>query len=366
MPIRFTCSGCAKMMQAPETAAGKRAKCPLCQTVQVVPPPEPSVPSVSEDDSIFPEVPQGPPMDSAAPSGLPAPPPAFISPPPPPPAPPAQLATDCLKAITYGASNFKSIFILVLYATALNIFLHFLLIFLWPFVLTGLIGLIILGSLGGAAGFIIWGFYFRFFLDAIISSLEGVDQAPDVPEFNLGRNFIMGVKALGVLCVYFFPIVTIPLLPLALLATGYSEDMRAFDVGWALRAAQKRSAQLLILWPILLLWFAAMIVADVILNTLLRQVFALVPGGCIGLLIGLIVFLVGAAVITAVSVMFITVLFRCVGMLGRHNPVLTDMLPESVSPARIAGFIVAGVAASVLVWVFVIPAVLEAVAGAMM
>ncbi len=282
-------------------------------------------------------------------------------------APPAQLATDCLKAITYGASNFKSILILVLYATALAFFLGFLRNFLWPLIFTGPAGTVILASIGAAADLIIWGFYFRFFLDAIISSLEGVDQAPDVPEFNLGDNFVMGLKSLGVLCVYFFPIVTIPLLPLALLAMGYSEDMRAFDVGWALRAAQKRSAQLLILWPILLLWFAAMIVADVILIIILMQMSAaLVPGGCMGLLIGLIVLLVGVAVITAVSVMFITVLFRCVGMLGRHNPVLTDVLPESVSPARIAGFIVGGIAVSVLVWVFVVAAVLEAVAGAMM
>jgi LSD1 subclass zinc finger protein len=172
MTVRFACSGCGKMMQAPETAAGKRARCPLCQTVQIVPPPEPSV---SEDDSIFPEVPHGAPVDSGVPSDLPAAPPAFISPPPPPPAPPAQLATDCLKAITYGASNFKSILILVLYAAALAFFLGFLRIFLWPLIFAGPAGTVILASVGGAAGFIIWGFYFRFFLDAIISSLEGVD-----------------------------------------------------------------------------------------------------------------------------------------------------------------------------------------------
>jgi hypothetical protein len=37
MSIRFECIGCGRAMKAPDAAAGKRARCPQCKTVQVVP-----------------------------------------------------------------------------------------------------------------------------------------------------------------------------------------------------------------------------------------------------------------------------------------------------------------------------------------
>ncbi|MGO9115728.1 MAG: DUF4190 domain-containing protein [Thermoguttaceae bacterium] len=37
MPIRMNCESCNKSLSAPDTAAGKKAKCPACGTVMIVP-----------------------------------------------------------------------------------------------------------------------------------------------------------------------------------------------------------------------------------------------------------------------------------------------------------------------------------------
>lgn len=40
MPISITCPSCGKKLSAPESAAGKRAKCPKCATIVMVPNPQ--------------------------------------------------------------------------------------------------------------------------------------------------------------------------------------------------------------------------------------------------------------------------------------------------------------------------------------
>jgi predicted RNA-binding Zn-ribbon protein involved in translation (DUF1610 family) len=37
VPIKMTCPSCAKTLSAPDTAAGKKAKCPACGTLMIVP-----------------------------------------------------------------------------------------------------------------------------------------------------------------------------------------------------------------------------------------------------------------------------------------------------------------------------------------
>jgi len=320
--IRFPCSTCGRMVEAPDSAAGRKAKCPLCKSVQVVPA-----------------------AGAAGASGAAPPPPV-------PPGRTGSLAGDCFKAIGYGLSNFNSIFVLVVYAVVLYGLLSILLQFFRFFLFSTLTGQAILAMLGLAAELIIGGFFLRFYLDAVIGSLEGADQAPNVPEFNPMVLFMTGLKGLGIGFVYVFPVVTIPLLPLGLLGWGYSNDARGFDVFWAVRAAMKRPLQLLILWPILLMWIAVMVVAIILLWMALGAVMAgVAAAGCFGILISLLVGVAGAAVIAAAGVMFTTVQFRCIGMLGRHNPILTEMLPEHRSPARAAGFIIAGIVVSTAIWV---------------
>ena len=37
MPIQMNCASCGKTLSAPDTAAGKKAKCPSCGQIMVVP-----------------------------------------------------------------------------------------------------------------------------------------------------------------------------------------------------------------------------------------------------------------------------------------------------------------------------------------
>ena len=37
MPVEFLCAGCSKTLRVPEKHAGKKAKCPQCQSINVVP-----------------------------------------------------------------------------------------------------------------------------------------------------------------------------------------------------------------------------------------------------------------------------------------------------------------------------------------
>lgn len=348
MAIEFACSGCGKKMRAPDQAGGRQAKCPLCGALQTIPvdPPEGIFPAIGPADT-----PTSQPLSSPQqPSSQPSPSETVSGGAAVPTLPGSSLTIDCLKAIRYGVSNFKSIFILVLYAVGVFMFLQLIAIFI-P----------ILGTVvAAAANIMVGGLFLRFYLDAVISSLEGVDQAPGVPEFNLREMFANGVKGLGVLFVYILPVLTIPLLPLGLLALAYSDDVRAYDVTWAVRAAMRKPVQLLILWPFLLLWLAVMFVASALLWTLLAAVFAAVASdGYLSLLAGLVILAAGAAVIAAVGVMFITILFRCIGMLGRHNPELMEMLPDQPQPVKSAIFIAAGVVVSLLMLYYVIGPALE-------
>lgn len=89
MPIRLTCSACTKPMQAPDSAAGKRVKCPNCQAVVSVPAAAPAAPAAP------PPAPQRaapPPVPPPAPKAAPAPP--APAPPAPAPAAPAPAQTD--------------------------------------------------------------------------------------------------------------------------------------------------------------------------------------------------------------------------------------------------------------------------------
>ena len=59
MPIKFTCSTCNNKMQAPDSAAGKKVRCPSCKAAVAVPEPDDLV---DPDDDLVGKihVPRGP------------------------------------------------------------------------------------------------------------------------------------------------------------------------------------------------------------------------------------------------------------------------------------------------------------------
>lgn len=56
MPISATCSGCSSKFNAPDHAAGKRAKCPKCGSVITITPPQPlPVPPIKGEIAVRPK-----------------------------------------------------------------------------------------------------------------------------------------------------------------------------------------------------------------------------------------------------------------------------------------------------------------------
>ena len=53
MPISVACAGCEKKLKVPDTAAGKKIRCPACKAVIAVPEPEPLV--EVDDDLVEPD-----------------------------------------------------------------------------------------------------------------------------------------------------------------------------------------------------------------------------------------------------------------------------------------------------------------------
>ena len=389
MPIRFTCSNpaCGHVMRAGDELAGERVRCPRCRTIQSVPAEPiklkplsepPPAPRAAEQTSVTPgrdgailcpdcgttfsAAAQLCPQCGWVNSSLQPPLPARF----PAPAAPGdrprrsgQLAGDCLKAIAYGLSNFKSIFVLVLCITGIYFFFQFILSLFGMFLMFVPLGNLIMLALAGAVQLIIGGYFFRYYLDVIISSLEGLERAPDLPPFDISVLFATGVKGLGILVVYATPIITLPLLPLGFLAWAYSDDNRAFNVLWAVRAAQKRPGQLAAVWLMLLLWAGVGFLATYVITLAFGIAAGALTGSGVGGFLLAILFVLAAVLLAAtVNVMFVCVLFRCVGMLGRHNPVLMEMLPESDKLSTTIGYVAAGIVVTLVMWLFVIPLIL--------
>src|SRR4051794_32399256 len=53
MPISVVCSGCAKKLKAPDAAAGKKVRCPACNTVVLIP--EPEILETPDEDLVEPD-----------------------------------------------------------------------------------------------------------------------------------------------------------------------------------------------------------------------------------------------------------------------------------------------------------------------
>ena len=357
MEIRFTCSNpaCGKVLHAPPESAGRTALCPKCSTSQLIPQPAPPVseqasnlrggaiymiscPSCSERFAaqelvcpscgwVYDTEPQLPQESTLG-----------------------TFAVDCLKSITYGTGNFRNIFVLVMYGVGIGALLWILLETFGDMLLDPLVGSIVRFAGGLAIQIIGGGFYLRYYLDCILSSLENDSRTPEVPSFFMAELLLLGVKGLGITVVYVYPVVTLPLLPLGLLALACAEDGRAYDVFWAVRVALQRPLYLMILWAVLIVWIAltagVMVGLWIGLDVITEAVAQM---SSVGIVLAFLIFVVGlAAMVTAACVLGV-VMFRSIGMLGRHCPGMIDMLDKRPKPLWTAGFLGAGVLASAVV-----------------
>jgi hypothetical protein len=175
------------------------------------------------------------------------------------------------------------------------------------------------------------GYLTRFMLSVAARSLAGQEHLPKAPSLSPFKSTSAIFRVLGVFLLYAAPAVTIPLLPLGLLALGYAEDGRAFNIFWAARAAARKSRELAILWMVILLWLAGLALLVAVTLAISEKVEGLVPSGqgVNGALMQAAVSVgTGAVIVTAVCLLS-GVAFRCIGLFGRENPSLLRELPAT-------------------------------------
>jgi hypothetical protein len=111
-------------------------------------------------------------------------------------------------------------------------------------VLAGL-GVLLLG------GYLTW--YVFSVLEAV-PSRTGRLKPPELPGWSFAEQTVSLLWLAGVVLVYVLPVITLPLLPLGLLAAAKKRDARALDLRWAARAAGAAPAALARTWGSLVLW----------------------------------------------------------------------------------------------------------------
>jgi hypothetical protein len=248
---------------------------------------------------------------------------------------------------------------LTIYAAILNAILVLLSIFALP--LTIFIGGFLVSV---ATSLVLGGYFLRYFLDVLYNSVGKVDQPPDVPGFKLKELFVTGLKGWGILVVYILPIVTLPLLPLGLLALAVTDDGRAYNLRWAFVQAWRSRNPLTVLWGMMILWtlLAAALAVVVYLSFHFAMAYfetADIAGGFIQF--GLAI-LRGMGLV-AVGGLWMTAIFRCAGIMGRHFPAIVESLPEKENPFASLGWLFAGVMLSLASLQWAIAPALKALAS---
>lgn len=358
--ITLVCSdpSCGKKLEAPAEAAGKTIQCPICKSLQVVP--SSDVPD-SDDAGLslhdLKELADGQEVPTDTTGRVKAQRAAFLS--------------GCGAAALYGLGSFSTCFRMILVASGFNLLVLLVL---------AVIALVSGGGQGGAVlamivmnlgNWLLAAFFLRFHMNVVLSSVEGTDLTPALPRFDLRELFLMALKGLGISVVYILPVVTIPLLALGWLALAYCNDDRAFDLLWAVRAAVKRPGQLLLLWLILAGYLLLGGLALIALALVGGMVVAPATAWCaehlgVGLaVVAWIAMLIPVVLLLlATLLMLVCILFRCVGMLGRHNPELLRSLPEDRNRAKAMCFVIVGVVLSVGVNFLLAPPAARSLGGA--
>ena len=192
------------------------------------------------------------------------------------------------------------------------------------------------------------GYFLRCGLHNALATREGMDQPGDAPPIGAEEIIVTGVKNLALLAVYVLPVVTLGLLPMALLALAHTDDARAYDVARIARAAARRKTAMVRVWlcvaPVLLAAVALLIGMSWLTA---KAIVFLGDFGWTGLLPVLLV--LAPAVSIACLLLPARAVFRIVGLLGRHDP---QLLEELSAPSRAhvwGGSLATGLAVSALV-----------------
>jgi len=122
----------------------------------------------------------------------------------------------------------------------------------WGWGLIGLVGLILV-YLGG--------YLLEFLLSAVAHTLRMDSHPPSLPSLLSRRPLLAALGAAAIACMYALPLVTLPLLPLALLHLSAAGMGKALNPKLILTAALRRPGDLAVLWLVTFLWIGGLLLS---------------------------------------------------------------------------------------------------------
>lgn len=166
----------------------------------------------------------------------------------------------------------------------------------------------------GVAVFLVWATASRLLMSAMAESSRRSRKAPDPPSPAALPTLADGAKMLLAVLIFVAPIVTLPLLPVALLrmSRGGGPSVRA-----AWRMAWQNPRPFAILWLMLLMWLSGSGLAAAALAAI-GQIIRMIPnmGGYADMILNVILSAFAAAAGVAVTVIFGLAVSRCIGTFG--------------------------------------------------
>ncbi|HET6428804.1 MAG TPA: hypothetical protein VFJ30_10365 [Phycisphaerae bacterium] len=262
---------------------------------------------------------------------------------------------DCFASLGWGIRNMPNVLILLIAYSLVGAGLGVVVVLSGAVLVQTVPGVGLLGFLVLMFYLVMGGYVLRYLLDITDSAAEGYKDTVPAPRWEFGSQMGIAVKWIGLLFVYVYPIVTIPLLPLGIMALAHTGDGRAFDLIWAIRAACKRPGRLIGLWCILLLLGLIGMIVLLLVGAaglaIAGEARSSGPGTGDRTLWGVVTFVM-LAVMAVLFFSVACVAHRCIGLLGCHDSRLLAMLPDHPNGMVATGFVGLGIAMAIGVHVY--------------
>ena len=269
---------------------------------------------------------------------------------------------ESMRSLRFAGENMGSVFILsIIYGICIAAVM-FGAYFILRYLVSDMLGLSALRLTLYVVLTMIGGYALRFFLDVTQSGISN-SPAPMLPTFDIGTFMLTGLRGMGLTIVYFMPIITIPLWPLGMLALAHTDDGRAYNLIWALKAAARRPGALLTFWGILILFCVMMfllMIPLIIGVSLVGGYFAYTVKDESSLSVWIILLSIGFTILVATLTMTMaTAAGRSNGLLGHFFPDLLDTLPKKPNGLASLGFLSIGLFLTIVVYAGLISASLD-------
>jgi len=197
------------------------------------------------------------------------------------------------------------------------------------------------------------GYALKVYLRHVSSSVAGLTTPPPAPKTGPVDALVMGLLAVGVAVVYVFPLATLALLPVALLALSVTNDLRVLDFRWPGRVALMAPDGFAILWAMLLvsvgLAVGVFFGSAYVVRLFGEAVCARLPAPEGDIICEAIV-LLGVIPVGVLTALAGCAAFRCIGLFGRYRPDIFHSLPRRRNILLATAVLAVGAAISTIIF----------------